>query len=153
MPTVFLHTTAAGMLSKQSLSNLQQLKGIRVHVGKWFPLALLGINKTALNSETLQNYWRHMLIAQGTALTSAPYADRLPVRHNCFWVCPEGLDEAEDVVPSATVEACAVLPQLEQDLIHFKGSRQGLDQNCSLRPCDRQAHWQYLQMLNHNDSV
>lgn len=59
----------------------------------------------------------------------------VPVRHDSLGVCPEGLDEAEDVVPSATVEACTVLPQLKQDLIHLKGSWQGLNQHCCLQQC------------------
>ena len=57
----------------------------------------------------------------------------MPVGHDCLGVCPQGLDEAKDVVPAATVEACAVLPQLKQDLIHLKGSWQCLNQHSCLQ--------------------
>ena len=56
----------------------------------------------------------------------------IPVRHDCLRVCPESLNEAEDVVPATAVEACAVLPQLKKNLIHLKGSWQGLNQHSCL---------------------
>ena len=68
----------------------------------------------------------------------------IPVRHDSLRVRLQGLDEAEDVVPSATIEACAVLPQLKQDLIHLKGSRQGLNQDCCLQSCTVQGQWQHV---------
>ena len=45
----------------------------------------------------------------------------------------QGLDVGEDVVPAAAVEACRMLPQLVQDLVHLKGSWQGLNQHCCLQ--------------------
>ena len=59
--------------------------------------------------------------------------DPAPVWHDGLGVCPEGLDEAEDVVPSATVEPGTVFPQLKKDLIHLKSCWQSLNQDCCLQ--------------------
>ena len=42
---------------------------------------------------------------------------------------PEFLDEAEDVVPAAAVQACGVVLQLVENLVHLKGGEDGLDQH------------------------
>ncbi|KAI6775412.1 hypothetical protein HG530_002170 [Fusarium avenaceum] len=44
-------------------------------------------------------------------------------------VVAELLDDAEDVVPSTTVEARAVVTELVDDLVHLKGSKDGLNQD------------------------
>lgn len=44
-------------------------------------------------------------------------------------VVAELLDDAEDVVPSAAVETGAVVAELVDDLVHLKGSKDGLDQD------------------------
>ena len=44
-------------------------------------------------------------------------------------VVPALLDEAEDVVPAAAVEAGGVLAQLVEDLVHLEGGGHGLDQH------------------------
>lgn len=44
-------------------------------------------------------------------------------------VLPESFDNAENVVPTAAVETGAVLTELVDDLVHFKGSEDGLDQD------------------------
>src|SRR6185312_5736765 len=41
----------------------------------------------------------------------------------------ELLDEGEDVVPAAAVEASGVLAELEEDLVHLEGGEDGLDEN------------------------
>ena len=41
----------------------------------------------------------------------------------------EALDEAEDVVPAAAVEATDVVPQLMEDLVHLEGGGDGLDEH------------------------
>lgn len=46
-------------------------------------------------------------------------------------VVAELLDGAEDVVPSATVETGAVVAELVDDLVHLKGSEDGLDEDSS----------------------
>ena len=44
-------------------------------------------------------------------------------------VVAEFLDEAEDVIPAAAVQAGRVLAQLPQDLVHLKGGQDGFDQH------------------------
>ena len=66
-------------------------------------------------------------------LCSVDLRKAVPVWHDSLGILPQGLDEAEDVVPATTVQASAVLPQLKQDLVHLKGSRQSLNQDCCLQ--------------------
>ena len=51
----------------------------------------------------------------------------------------DALDVAEDIVPSAAVEADNVVLQGEEDLVHLEGRRQRLDQHGRLDGPDRQA--------------
>ena len=54
-----------------------------------------------------------------------------PVGEEAVRVALEGLDIAEDVVPSSTVQPNGVVPQLMEDLIHLKHRRKSLDQDRS----------------------
>jgi hypothetical protein len=51
----------------------------------------------------------------------------------------ELLDDAENVIPAACIEAGGVIAQLVQDLIHLEGGQDGLDQNRGLDRAVRQA--------------
>src|SRR6185437_11080614 len=44
-------------------------------------------------------------------------------------VVPELLDETENVVPTAAIQAGRVLPQLVEDFVHFKSGQNRLDQD------------------------
>ena len=46
-------------------------------------------------------------------------------------VLAELLDDAEDVIPASAVKAGAVIPQLEDDLVHLEGGQDSLDQDCA----------------------
>jgi hypothetical protein len=54
-------------------------------------------------------------------------------------VAGELLDEGEDVVPAAAVQAGHVVAQFVEDLVHLEGSRQGLDQHGRLDRADFKA--------------
>lgn len=51
------------------------------------------------------------------------------VREEAVRMALEGLDVAEDVVPSPTVEPDGVIPQLVKDLVHLKHRGKRLDQD------------------------
>lgn len=51
------------------------------------------------------------------------------IRQEAVRMCLEGLDIAEDVIPSSAIQASRVVPQLVQDLIHLENSWEGLDQD------------------------
>src|SRR5437773_12491981 len=51
----------------------------------------------------------------------------------------ELLDDAEDVVPPARVEARGVVPEFVQDLLHLEGRRNRLDEGGGLHGADRDA--------------
>jgi hypothetical protein len=57
------------------------------------------------------------------------HGDGTAVRQHEGRVVAEALDDAEDVVPAAAVEAGAVVAQLVYDLVHLKGGQDGLDQH------------------------
>lgn len=46
-------------------------------------------------------------------------------------ILAELLDDAEDVVPSAAVETCAVIPEFVDDFVHLESCCDGLDQDCA----------------------
>ncbi len=62
----------------------------------------------------------------------AVHPDQIPIRQHEVGAVPELLDEAEDVVPAAAVEAGGVLAQLVEDLVHLERRRQGLDEHRGL---------------------
>jgi hypothetical protein len=57
------------------------------------------------------------------------HGQRAAVGQHELRAVPEFLDEAEDVVPAAAVQAGDVLAQLVQDFVHLEGGEQGLDQH------------------------
>lgn len=57
------------------------------------------------------------------------HGDTGTIWENEVWVLAELLDDAEDVIPAAAVETRAMVSQLEDDLVHLEGSKNGLDQN------------------------
>jgi len=59
------------------------------------------------------------------------HSDIHAVREHGIEICPPSLDEAEDVVPSSTVETARVLSQLKQNLLHLEGGGESLDQHGS----------------------
>ena len=61
------------------------------------------------------------------------------VGQQVFRLVPERLDEGEDVVPAAAVEAGHVVAQFVEDLVHLEGGRQRLDQHGRLDGADGDA--------------
>ena len=57
------------------------------------------------------------------------HGDLAALRQATLGVGAEALDEAEDVVPAATVETADVVPQLVEDLVHLEGGGDGLDEH------------------------
>lgn len=57
------------------------------------------------------------------------HGDAGAVRQNKVGVLAELLDGAENVVPAAAVETSAVVAQLVNDFVHFKGGEDGLNQD------------------------
>jgi hypothetical protein len=77
------------------------------------------------------------------------HSDSTSIRHDCVEVSSAFLDETENIIPAAigekklvfiivncahdcspsTVQTGRMIPELEQDLLHMKSSRKGLDQN------------------------
>ena len=57
------------------------------------------------------------------------HGDGGSVRQHEIGVLAELLDDAEDVVPTATIEAGRVVAQLVDDLVHLEGGEDGLDQH------------------------
>ena len=57
------------------------------------------------------------------------HGDGGTVRQHEVGVLAELLDDAEDVVPTATIEAGRVVAQLVDDLVHLEGGEDGLDQH------------------------
>lgn len=51
------------------------------------------------------------------------------IRQNKVGVLAELLDKRKDIIPAAAVETRAVVAELIDDLVHFKGSVDGLNQN------------------------
>ena len=60
------------------------------------------------------------------------HADLAAIRQHRPLLLAELLDEAEDVVPAAAVEAGRMVLQLPQDLVHLEGGEDGLDQHGGL---------------------
>lgn len=68
--------------------------------------------------------------AVGVALHEVlSHADEYSVGQEAVRVRLEGLDVAEDVIPSAAVEADRVVSELVKDLVHLEDSRKSFDQN------------------------
>src|SRR5271168_1321417 len=59
------------------------------------------------------------------------HRDRGAVGQSQIFAIAEFLDEVEDVIPSATVQAGGVVLQLEKNFIHLKGGGQSLDKHGS----------------------
>jgi hypothetical protein len=57
------------------------------------------------------------------------HSDLATLRQAALRVGMEALDEAEDIVPAAAVEAADVVPQLVEDLVHLEGGGDGLDED------------------------
>ena len=57
------------------------------------------------------------------------HGDLGAVRQHEIGPVPELLDEAEDVVPAAAVQAGGMLAQLLENLVHLEGGKDGLDQH------------------------
>lgn len=51
-------------------------------------------------------------------------------------ICPPPLDEAEDVIPSSTVKARRMSPQLVEDLLHLERRGERLDQDSGANGAD-----------------
>src|SRR5439155_1470014 len=62
-----------------------------------------------------------------------------PIGQDELLPIPELLDDAEDVVPPARVEARGVVPEFVQDLLHLEGRRNRLDEGGGLHGADRDA--------------
>ena len=62
-----------------------------------------------------------------------------PVRQHGPGVGAQGLDEAEDIVPAAQVQARGPGAVLVKDLLHLEGRRQGLDEHGGADAVGRQV--------------
>lgn len=67
------------------------------------------------------------------------HGDRAAIRQHKVAVLAELLDGAEDIIPAAAVETRAVVTQLIDDLVHLKGSQDGLDQDGAADGAPRHA--------------
>ena len=64
-------------------------------------------------------------------------------------VVPETLDATENVIPSATIQAGRVFPQLVENLVHLKSGKNRFDQNGGSNRTPRNSNF----FLGHDEHI